>query len=119
MLYVALPLLSVPVPKVVAPSLKVTVPVAADGVTVAVNVTDEPYVDGFADEDSTVEVFVFANAWPTKVKQMRMNALVRICSTMKPPMICYGKVDDSLEAPDPSYASHCPNRNRASYATGD
>ena len=39
--YVVLPLLSVPVPKVVLPSLNVTVPVAADGVTVAVNVTDE------------------------------------------------------------------------------
>ena len=32
-------------------------PVATDGVTVAVNVTEEPYVDGFADEVSvTVEV---------------------------------------------------------------
>lgn len=41
MLYVALPLLSVPVPKVVLPSLNVTVPVAAEGDTVAVNVTDE------------------------------------------------------------------------------
>jgi len=52
-----LPLLRVPVPSVVLPSLKVTVPVATDGVTVAVNVTEEPYVDGFADEVSvTVEV---------------------------------------------------------------
>jgi len=39
---VALPLLTGPVPRVVLPSLKVTVPVAADGETVAVNVTDEP-----------------------------------------------------------------------------
>ena len=36
-----------PVPMEVAPSKKVTVPVAADGVTVAVNVTDWPEVDGF------------------------------------------------------------------------
>jgi len=49
-LYVARPLLSVPVPSVVLPSLKVTVPVAVDGVTVAVKVTEEPYVDGFAEE---------------------------------------------------------------------
>jgi hypothetical protein len=48
---VALPELSVPVPNVVVPSLNVTVP---DGVpepgataeTVAVNVTDWPYIDG-------------------------------------------------------------------------
>lgn len=41
-LNVAFPLLRVPVPNVVLPSLNVTVPVAAEGVTVAVNVTDEP-----------------------------------------------------------------------------
>ena len=39
--YVALPLDTVPVPSVVLPSLNVTVPVAVDG-TVAVNVTDVP-----------------------------------------------------------------------------
>ena len=39
-LYVAVPPDSEPVPSVAAPSLKVTVPVAADGVTVAVKVTD-------------------------------------------------------------------------------
>ena len=55
--YVALPLLSVPVPRVVVPLRKVTVPVAAEGVTVAVKVTEEPYVDGFAEEVRvTVEV---------------------------------------------------------------
>ena len=60
MLYVALPLLSVPVPSVVLPSLKVTVPVAVEGVTVAVNVTEVPYVDGFADEVTvTVEFALF------------------------------------------------------------
>jgi hypothetical protein len=45
-LYVAVPLLIVPVPSVVGgvvlPSVNVTVPVATDGVTVAVNVTGEP-----------------------------------------------------------------------------
>jgi len=57
-LYVALPLLIVAVPSVVLPSVNVTVPVAVVGVTVAVNVTDEPYVDGFADEASVTVVFV-------------------------------------------------------------
>jgi len=41
-LYVATPLLSVPVPSVALPSLKVTVPVAVEGVTLAVKVTEEP-----------------------------------------------------------------------------
>src|SRR5436189_134779 len=58
---VAWPLLSVPVPKVVAPSLKVTVPegVPAPGalaVTVAVNVTDWPDTAGFVADDSAVVV---------------------------------------------------------------
>jgi hypothetical protein len=50
MLYVALPLPIGPVPNVVLPSMNVTVPVAVEGVTVAVKVTDEPYEDGLADE---------------------------------------------------------------------
>ena len=56
---VAVPLLSAPVPKVVAPSLKVTVPVGvpapgADAVTVAVKVTDCPKTDGLAEEETVV-----------------------------------------------------------------
>ena len=49
----------VEVPKVAAPSLKVTVPVGVppDPVTVEVKVTDEPYVEGLRDE---VRVFVLA-----------------------------------------------------------
>jgi len=57
-LYVAPPLLIVAVPSVVLPSVNVTVPVAVVGVTVAVNVTDEPYADGFADEARVTVVFV-------------------------------------------------------------
>jgi hypothetical protein len=57
-LKVALPLLMVPVPSVVPPSMNVTVPVAVVGVTVAVKVTEEPYVDGFADEASVTAVFI-------------------------------------------------------------
>ena len=45
-----------PVPSVVLPSENVTVPVAVAGVTVAVNVTGEPYADGFADEASVTVV---------------------------------------------------------------
>jgi hypothetical protein len=51
---VATPLVKVPEPTEVSPSLKVTVPVAAAGVTVAVSVTLAPYVEGFSDDVSTV-----------------------------------------------------------------
>jgi hypothetical protein len=53
-LKVALPLLIVPVPSIVLPSLNVTVPVAAEGETVAVNVTEDPNTDGFEDEVTVV-----------------------------------------------------------------
>jgi hypothetical protein len=39
--------------------LNVTVPVAVEGDTVAVNVTDNPWVDGFADDASVTAVFAF------------------------------------------------------------
>jgi len=54
--------LSAPVPSVVAPSLKVTLPVgvpAAVEVTVAVKVTDWPLADGFTEEVSAVDVVPF------------------------------------------------------------
>lgn len=58
--YVAIPPVTVPVPSVVLPSLKVIVPVANDGETVAVNVIAEPNIDGFADEAKvTVELALF------------------------------------------------------------
>ena len=46
------PLLRVTVPREVAPSRNCTVPVAADGDTAAVNVTDCPAADGFSEEVS-------------------------------------------------------------------
>jgi len=57
----ALPLASETLPSVVVPSLNVTVPVGvsavvAVGTTVAVNVTAWPYIDGFSDDFSEVEV---------------------------------------------------------------
>jgi len=51
-----------PVPSVVAPSLKVTVPPGAPlnaGVMVAVNVTAWPFFDGFSEDVSFVVVFAF------------------------------------------------------------
>jgi hypothetical protein len=57
---VATPLAIVPVPSVVAPLVKVTVPVALLG-SVAVRVTDWPIVDGLSD-DVSVTVGV---AFPT------------------------------------------------------
>ena len=59
---VATPLLSDPVPRVVAPSLKVTVPVAVDGDTVAVSVTEAPKVEGFSEEVNAVVVEAFVTA---------------------------------------------------------
>jgi hypothetical protein len=55
---VAWPPLNVPVPSVVAPSLNVTVPLAALGVTVAVKVTLAPKVEGFRLEANVVVVAV-------------------------------------------------------------
>jgi len=50
----------VPVPRVVVPSRNVTVPVAVEGVIVAVNFTEEPNVEGLAEEARvTVEFALF------------------------------------------------------------
>jgi hypothetical protein len=55
---VATPELNVPVPSAVAPEKKVTVPVAADGATVAVSVTLAPTVGVVVDTASLVVVAV-------------------------------------------------------------
>jgi hypothetical protein len=55
-LNVAVPPDRLPVPRTVAPSLNVTVPVAVDGVTVDVKVTEVPYVDGLRLDVTTVVV---------------------------------------------------------------
>src|SRR5204863_2199820 len=58
----------VPVPRVLAPSLKVTVPVGVPApgllaVTVAVKVTDCPDSDGLAEELTSVAVLAFFTVW--------------------------------------------------------
>ena len=55
-LKVAVPLDRVPEPRVAAPSLKVTVPLAVEGETAAVSVMFWPNVEGFAEEVSEVVV---------------------------------------------------------------
>ena len=60
---VVVPPLSVPVPSVVAPSRKVTVPVAVLGVTVAVSVTLCPKTDGFTLDETAVVVEAEFTTW--------------------------------------------------------
>jgi len=63
MLNVVFPALIAPVPRVVLPSVNVTVPVAVAGVIVAVNFTDEPYAEGFADEASVMVGLALFTIW--------------------------------------------------------
>ena len=58
MLRAALPPLKATVFRMVLPSLKVTEPVAEEGVTVAINLTFCPKIEGFADDVSVVVVTV-------------------------------------------------------------
>src|SRR5260370_17820501 len=53
------PLPNAPLPMLLAPSKKVTVPVAVPGVTGAVKVTDWPERDGLTEEMTAVEVLFF------------------------------------------------------------
>jgi hypothetical protein len=67
---IAVPLLRFPVPRVVAPSLNVTVPVTLEGVTAAVRVTVWPGEDDGGAIDKVVVVaarfttYVVAADWP-------------------------------------------------------
>ncbi len=56
----AVPPLIAPLPRLVVPSKKVTVPETAEGATVAVNVTVWPLVEGLILTEILVEVLVFA-----------------------------------------------------------
>jgi len=61
---VAIPPLMVPRPRDVAPSWKVTVPVAPVG-TVAVKVTLTPTVDGFSEETRRTVLDALLTSWGT------------------------------------------------------
>lgn len=67
----------VPVPKVVAPSLKVTVPVGAVPVTEAVKVMDVPNVEGFRLE-ATVVVVATAVELTTWLNAADVTVLLRV-----------------------------------------
>src|SRR5262245_3066066 len=71
---VAVPPLSSAVPRELAPSKNCTLPVAAAGDTVAVNVTGCPDVDGFADE--AIVVVVGVNDWP---HDGNWKLMIRVC----------------------------------------
>src|SRR2546426_9171331 len=78
---VACPPVSVPVPSVVALSLNVTVPVGVPApgdtaLTVAVNVTDTPNVDGFNDELTVVVLL----AWLTVCVRSAEVLLLKLTS---------------------------------------
>jgi hypothetical protein len=59
----AFPALRALVPRVVVPSKNVTVPVANDGVTVAVKLTDSPTTEGLREEASVVLVLAWSTIW--------------------------------------------------------
>ena len=67
-LNVAFPVAIVPVPNVVVPSLKVTVPVAVDGVVVAVNLTEAPKVQGLRDAATVTEELTFQKLARTRLE---------------------------------------------------
>jgi hypothetical protein len=64
-LLVALPLeRATGLPKFVPPTWNCTVPPSGIGLTLAVKVTDCPYVEGFWDEVTDVEVDAWFTVWP-------------------------------------------------------
>jgi hypothetical protein len=65
----AVPPLSATVPTDVAPSKNCAVPVAADGVTVAVKVTLCPYVEGFGEDANRVVVAVLVDPHVGNLKE--------------------------------------------------
>lgn len=72
MLNVAVPELTLPVPSVVAPSLKVTVPVGPEaGLMVAVKVTDWAKTEGLVPEATLVVVGVTAVTGIDKFQTLR------------------------------------------------
>jgi hypothetical protein len=73
LLNLAFPLLTLPVPSVVLPSLNVTVPVVVVEETVAVNVTEEPKVDGFEDDDNVMVVLALFTVCVTEDEALALQ----------------------------------------------
>lgn len=78
-LTVAAPALTLPVPMVVLPSRKLTVPVGAvelpDDVTVAVRVTDWPTDEGLGEESTAVVVAALVGAFTTCASAAEVDPL--------------------------------------------
>jgi glutamine amidotransferase PdxT len=72
-LYAAFPVLIVPVPSVVLPSMKVTVPVTFVGDMAAVNLTEAPYVEGFADEVSVTVGLAWSTVWVSAGEMLALS----------------------------------------------
>jgi len=72
---VAIPPLNAPLPKVIAPSKKVTVPLAVAGETVAVKVTDCPGVDGLRLDARPIVVLVLVEVFTVCVRMGEMVPL--------------------------------------------
>src|SRR5260370_33027088 len=99
------PLLNAPLPMLLAPSKKVTVPVAVPGVTVAVKVTDWPERDGLTEEMTAVVVLFFTVTvaeplMPPLVtgsvavtvllpSAVRVTPLLKVCTPLSPAMKVY------------------------------
>jgi hypothetical protein len=72
---VAVPLLNVPLPMLRPPSRNVTVPVAVEGDTLAVNVTDCPTVEGLILDVSVVLVVVLFVVWLRTAELLGLSLL--------------------------------------------
>ena len=73
-----MPLVKVPVPSVLVPFLKVTVPLGVPapgetGLTVAVKVTDWPKTEGLAEEVKAVAVEAMLTTWLTAVLVLELK----------------------------------------------
>jgi hypothetical protein len=79
---VATPELRLAEPSVVDPSANVTVPVAEEGLTVAVNVTAWPKAEGFSEEVSVVVLGVLPPPVPVAPNKM-LTLLLLLLATAK------------------------------------
>jgi len=98
-----------PVPNVVTPSLKVTVPVGvpAPAATVAVNVTDCPKTDGFTVEASVVVVLAngaVLTVWINAVEALALKSTLPAYSTVSKWEPTIKAAVENVACPEPSSA---------------